>query len=92
VRYSLGELVGTLLALRKPALRTRRNLLDKEDACYCSAMVAHCYRAASIDFAAGVVEKHITPEDIAASTVPHEAWVMTRSPTLPPLLRRRRKA
>ncbi len=92
VRYSLGELVGTLLALRKPALRTRRNLLDKDNACYCSAMVAHAYRAASIDFTAGVVAKHITPEDIAASAVPHEAWVMARSPTLPRLLHRRRKA
>ena len=44
--YSLRELIGTLLAMRHPTLRRRRNLLERENALYCSAMVQHCYAAA----------------------------------------------
>lgn len=78
-RYSLAELVGTLLAMRKPGLRSRENILARDGAFYCSAMVQHCYRAAGIDFAPGVATKNITPEDIAATAVPHASWVLQRS-------------
>ena len=46
---ALGELVGTLLAMHSTRLRQRDNLLSKEGALYCSAMVQHCYTAAGID-------------------------------------------
>src|SRR5258708_39539801 len=39
-RYSLRELVGTLIALRRPELRGRSNLLARERSLYCSAPVA----------------------------------------------------
>jgi len=90
-RYSLSELVGTLLALRHPRLRGKDNLLAKEGAVFCSAFVQHCFRAAGIDFAPGVTLKNCTPEHIATTAVPHTAWVLARSPSLPPLLGRRRK-
>ena len=38
-RYSLRELIGTLLALRKPELRAKENLLARERCAYCSAFV-----------------------------------------------------
>ena len=88
-RYSMRELVGTLLALRRPGLRGRENVLARDGAYYCSAMVQHCFRAAGIDFAAGVTTKNVTPEDIAATALPHTAWVLARSPELPRLFRRR---
>ena len=81
--YSLRELVGTLITLRRQGLRERDNLLARDGAFYCSAMVQHCYRAAGIDLAAGVTTKNVTPEDIAATPRPHTAWVLSRSPDLP---------
>lgn len=79
-RYSLRELVGTLLALRHPGLRRRDNILAREGAFYCSAMVQHCFAAAGIPFAAGVAVKNITPEDIAASPARTAMWELRRSP------------
>lgn len=77
-RYSLRELVGTLFALQRPTLRVRENLLAREGALYCSAMVQHCYLKAGIDFVAGVMTKNTTPEDIARTPVPHTAYVLRR--------------
>lgn len=69
--YALRELVGTLLALHRPSLRARENLLAREGALYCSALVQHCYAAAGLGFQPGVAVKNITPEDIAATPLPH---------------------
>lgn len=63
-RYSLSELVGTLFAMHSTRLRRRDNLLSKEGALYCSAMVQHCYAAAGIAFIPGVHGKNIAPQDI----------------------------
>ena len=43
-RYSLRELLGTLIALRRPQLRGRSNLLARERSLYCSALVQHLFR------------------------------------------------
>lgn len=76
--YSLRELVGTLLAMVQPTLRGRENLLAREGALYCSAMVQACYARAGISFVDGVAMKNTTPRDIAATSVPHTAWVLAR--------------
>jgi len=77
-RYSLRELVGTMFALQRPTLRGRENLLAREGALYCSAMVQHCYAKAGIEFISGVMIKNTTPEDLARTPVPHTAYVLRR--------------
>src|SRR6267154_4494433 len=77
-RYSLHELVGTLIALRHPGLRTRENLLARESSMYCSAFVQHLFRKAGIDLAPGVHDKNTTPEDISRTTVPHVTYLLKR--------------
>jgi len=79
-RYSLRELVGTLLALRHPKLRGERNLLARESSMYCSAFVHHLFRKAGLDLAPGVDYKNTTPEHIARTTVPHVRYVLQREP------------
>lgn len=78
-RYSLRELVGTLLALARPDLRARENLLAREGSLYCSAFVQHCYASIGIEFVPGVSAKNTTPHDIAATLWPHRAERLLRS-------------
>ncbi|HSS77377.1 MAG TPA: hypothetical protein VLV54_11600 [Thermoanaerobaculia bacterium] len=78
-RYSLRELMGTLLALHRPTLRGKENFLAREGALYCSAMVQHCYSKVGIEFVQGVMIKNTTPQDIAATPVAHTAYVLRRS-------------
>lgn len=78
--YSLAELVGTLLSLHSRRLRQRDNLLSKEGAMYCSALVQDCYCVAGIDFQPGVHGKNIAPHDIETSPVPHETHRLIRDP------------
>jgi hypothetical protein len=77
-RYSLRELLGTLIALRHPELRGRDNLLARERSMYCSAFVQHLFRKAGLELAAGVVSKNTTPEDIAQTSVPHVTYLLSR--------------
>jgi hypothetical protein len=77
-RYSLRELVGTLIALRRPELRGRNNLLSRESSLYCSAFVQHLFRKAGFDLAPGVDLKNTTPEDIARASMPHVTYVLQR--------------
>jgi hypothetical protein len=77
-RYSMRELVGTLFALQRPTLRGRENLLAREGALYCSAMVQHCYAKAGVEFVPGVMIKNTTPEDLSRTPVPHTAYVLRR--------------
>jgi hypothetical protein len=77
-RYSLRELVGTLIALRHPELRGRENLLSRQRSMYCSAFVQHLFRKAGFDLAPGVVGKNTTPEDIAETSVPHVTYLISR--------------
>jgi hypothetical protein len=77
-RYSLRELFGTLIALNRPELRSRQNLLARESSMYCSALVQHLFRKVSLDLAPGVDLKNTTPEDIARAAVPHVTYLLQR--------------
>ncbi len=77
-RYSLRELVGTLIALRDPKLRARENLLARESSLYCSAFIQHLFGKAGIDLAPGVHGKNTTPEDISRTAVPHVTYLLKR--------------
>ena len=96
-RYSLRELVGTLVGLRYPTLRSRENLLARDRSLFCSALVQHLFRKIGLDLAPGVDAKHTTPEDIARTLLPHSAYVLRRNgkgsrPDLPRRKLRRRVA
>src|SRR6185369_14765103 len=52
-RYSLRELIGTLIALRHPELRGRENVLARERSLFCSAFVQRLFRNAGIELAPG---------------------------------------
>lgn len=77
-RYSLRELVGTLIALRQPELRGRQNLLSRDRSMYCSAFVHHLFGKTGIDLAPGVHGKNTTPEDISRTAVPHVTYLLQR--------------
>lgn len=77
-RYSLRELVGTLIALHKPELRANENLLARERSIYCSAFVKRLFLTVGIDLVPGVADKNTTPEDIARSPVPHLKYLLLR--------------
>jgi hypothetical protein len=76
--YSLRELLGTLVALRRPELRPRENVLARESSMYCSAFVQYVFRQAGLDLAPGVDMKNTTPEDLARTTVPHVTFWLHR--------------
>jgi hypothetical protein len=77
-RYSLRELFGTLIALQRPELRSRQNLLARESSMFCSALVQHLFRKAGLDLAPGVDLKNTTPEDIARTALPHATYLLQR--------------
>jgi hypothetical protein len=77
-RYSLRELLGTLIALPRPELRGRQNLLARDYSMYCSALVQHLFRETGRDLAPGVDLKNTTPEDIFRTTLPHVTYVLQR--------------
>ena len=77
-KYSLRELFGTLIALRRPPLRSQNNVLARERSLYCSAFVQHLFRKVGLDLVPGIDIKNTTPEDIARSSVPHTAWALRR--------------
>jgi hypothetical protein len=74
-RYSMRELIGTMVALRYDK-RDEGNRLARENSFYCSAFVRHLFRAAKIDLTPGVEVKHTTPEDIVRTLVPHTTYVL----------------
>ena len=77
-RYSLRELIGMLVALRRPELRARENLLARERSVYCSALVKRLFLGLGLDLVPGVVDKNTTPEDLAASPLPHVKYLLLR--------------
>ena len=89
-RYSLRELIGTLVALRHPSLRGRANPLSRPHSYYCSAFVHHLFRSSGVDLAPGLEEKHTTPEDLWRSLAPHTAYVLDR-PSAQPIKAKRGK-
>lgn len=83
-RYSLRELIGTLVALRRPDLRARENLLARERSVYCSALVKLLFLGLDIDLVPGVHGKNTTPEDIACTPLPHVKYLLLRDPFAAP--------
>ena len=77
-RYSLRELMGTLIALRRQELRGRNNVLARECSMYCSAFVQHLFRKTGLELAPGVDGKNTTPEDISRSPIPHVTYLLQR--------------
>lgn len=77
-RYSVRELFGTLLALKRTELRGRANVLARERSVFCSAFVQHLFRKAGLDLAPGVDIKNTAPQDIANTSLPHTAYVLVR--------------
>ncbi len=77
-RYSLRELIGTLIAMRRPELRGRENVLAREQSLFCSAFVQRLFREAGVDLAPGVNDKNTTPEDISKTPVPHTTYLLQR--------------
>ncbi|NBV24381.1 MAG: hypothetical protein EBS05_20985 [Proteobacteria bacterium] len=79
VRYSLREILGTLIALRHPTLRERGNLLDRDHSFFCSALVRHLYSKVNHDLTPGLDVKHTAPEDLFRSPVAHHTWTLERA-------------
>jgi hypothetical protein len=77
-RYSVRELFGTLLALKRHELRSQANVLARERSVFCSAFVQHLFRKAGLDLAPGVDIKNTAPQDIANTPLPHTAYVLVR--------------
>jgi hypothetical protein len=77
-KYSVRELFGTLLALKKQELRTKENVLARDQSFFCSAFVQHLYRQIGLDLAPGIHAKNTTPEDISATLIPHTRYVLDR--------------
>jgi hypothetical protein len=77
-RYSLRELIGTLVALHHPSLRTADNLLARDHSFYCSAFVRHVFSQAGVELAPGIAEKNTTPEDLFLSVREHSQWLLVR--------------
>lgn len=77
-RYSVRELLGTLIALRHPELRGQNNVLARERSMYCSAFVQHLFRKMGLELAPGVDGKNTTPEDISRSPAPHVTYLLER--------------
>lgn len=76
VRYSIRELIGTLVALKHTKIRSGDNLLAREQSCYCSAFVHHVFSKIGMDLAPGMGGKNSTPEDISRTPVPHTTYLM----------------
>ena len=77
-RYSLRELLGTLVALKHPQLRGRANLLAREQSMYCSAFVQHLFCRIGLNLSPGIEGKNTTPDHISLTMVPHTRHVLQR--------------
>jgi hypothetical protein len=89
--YSIRELIGTAMALRKADLRTEKNRLARKQSIYCSAFVQQVYKSAGLELLPGLNVKQSTPEDLARSPLPHTFYQLSRQ-TRPRLAERIRAA
>ena len=76
IRYSLRELMGTLVAMRRPAMRAKPNPLARPQSLFCSAFVTHVLRKAGIDPVPGINVKHAAPEDLFRSPRASNIWLL----------------
>jgi hypothetical protein len=77
-RYSLRELLGTLITLRRPELRGGENVLAREKSLYCSAFVHHVFSRIGVALVPDIHVKNTSPEDISRTLVPHTTYVLER--------------
>jgi hypothetical protein len=77
-RYSVRELFGTLLALRSQKMRSRDNVLSRDQCFYCSALVQHLFCKIGMDLCPGIHAKNCTPEDIFQNATSKAAYVLDR--------------
>jgi hypothetical protein len=90
-RYSLRELLGTLIALKHPELRGRDNVLARDRSMYCSAFVQHLFQKMGLELAPGIHGKNTTPEDIWRTGIPHVRYVLQREEPGSKLMQLRKK-
>jgi hypothetical protein len=76
--YSLMEVIGTAMALRRGGGRNRRNRLAKPESMYCSGFVQYVFSQAGLELVPEVHPSLGTPEDLARS--PKIAKVYWRRP------------
>ena len=76
VRYSMRELMGTLIGLRSPAKRAKPNPLARPQSLFCSAFVTHVLRKVGVDPTPGLDVKHTAPEDIFRSPRATGIWLL----------------
>ena len=86
IRYSLRELMGTLIGIHRPAKRSRPNPLARRHSLFCSAFVTHVMRKAGLDPVPGLDVKHTAPEDLFRSDLAQHIWLLQRDPDPKPSL------
>ncbi len=77
--YSLREIMGVLLSFTNKRFRNKENILAQDKAYFCSAMVQKCYSVISLQFQKDVSLKHLAPDDIYRTTLPHQIKELIRS-------------
>ena len=75
-RYSLRELVGTLIALRHPKLLPAGNPLARPESLYCSAFVRCLFLKIGMDLTPGLDIKNTAPENIWRSPLAPTGWLL----------------
>jgi hypothetical protein len=75
-RYSLRELVGTLVALRHPAMLAKENPLERPESLYCSAFVRYLFLKVGMDLTPGLDIKNTAPENLWRSPLAPEVWLL----------------
>jgi hypothetical protein len=64
--------------MKHQGLRGKSNLLARDKSLFCSALVHHLFRTASIDLVPGLDVKHTAPEDLFRSALPHTTYLLKR--------------
>ena len=72
--------MGTLIALRRPAMRAKPNPLARPQSLFCSAFVTHVLRKAGLDPVPGLDVKHTAPEDLFRSPRVTGIWLLQPPP------------
>lgn len=77
--YSLREIMGVLLSFTNKRFRNKENILAQDKAYFCSAMVQKCYSNIDLQFQSEVSLKHLAPDDIYLTALPHQTKELIRS-------------
>ena len=75
-QYSIREVFGVLYAFLNKKDRSKENKLAQENSLFCSAFVQHCYKTIDLVFSPNISEKHLAPQDIVNTKIPHKLLVM----------------